>query len=179
MFIEKLQELKNSKKIASFYTNEYNTSRFNVGYIVEFTDEHFLVAAISPYGKYDGFVLLEVGGILRINTDSLYEEKIEKLTKHYNTVHECISIDEGSLVSGLIQYACAQNYIVSLELLNSGVYDVQGYVKDVTDEGCIIKQITEYGEEDGTTFVLLSDITKVSCNSEDEIMLKILNSSAE
>lgn len=179
MFIEKLQELKNSKKIASFYTNEENTSRFNVGYIVEFTDEHFLVAAISPYGKYDGFVLLEVGSILRINTDSLYEEKMEKLTKHYNTTHECISIDGDSLLSGLIQYACTQNYIVSLELLNSGVYDVQGYVKDVTDEGCTIEQITEYGEDDGLTLIAVSDITKISCNSADEILLKILNSNSK
>ena len=177
MFIEELQKLKKSKKIASVYTDGNDTSRFAVGYIVDFSDEYFIIGAISPCGTYDGFVLKEVDTIFRINIDSIYENKIETLTKYHNNTHECINLDKDNLISSLLKFSSDRKYIVSLEILNSGVYDIQGYIQEITNDGCTIKQVTEYGEDDGTALVAFSDITKVSCNSSEESVLNILNSS--
>jgi hypothetical protein len=168
-----------SQKIASFYTNEDDTLKFNVGYIINFTCDHFVIAAISPRGTNDGYVLKELDSLFRISTGSLYEKKVAILSEYYNTTHECINLSGGNLLMGLLQFARAKDYIVSIELLNSGVNDVQGFVQDVTDEICKIIEITDFGEEDGIGIVALSDITKVSCNSSDEIILKILNSNGK
>lgn len=176
MFIENLHKLKKEKRIASFYTDEDDTSKFMVGYVMDYNDKYFIVAAISPQGLYDGFVLKKTESIFRINMDSIYEKKILSLSKYHKIIYEEISFKEDNLILGLLSFAKIKNYVVSIELLNSGYYDIQGYVEVVDNDGCKIKQITEYGELDGICFVTLSDITQISCNSEDEINLKILNS---
>ncbi|KOF55772.1 hypothetical protein AGR56_18355 [Clostridium sp. DMHC 10] len=159
--IKKLDELKKSKKIASFYTNENNTAKFSVGYIVDYNENNFVIAMISPEGKYDGFALMETRSIIRINTDSKYENKILKLIKYHKTVHENLNFKEDNFILEFLKFAQTQDYIVSIELLNSGFYDIQGYIQTIKKDSCIIKQITEYGEYDGIGFVEFSDITKI------------------
>lgn len=85
MIINKLEELKKNKKIASFYTNENNTIKFSVGYIIDYNDEYFVLATISPEGLYDGFVLKETSSVTRINVDGKYENKILTLAKYHKT----------------------------------------------------------------------------------------------
>lgn len=176
MIINKLNELKGNKKIASFYTNENDTSKFSVGYIVDFNNDYIAFALISPEGLNDGFALKETSSIIRINIEGKYENKILTLSKYHKTIHENLVFKEDNFVLELLKFAKTKGYIVSLELLNSGFYDVQGYIEKIENNNCFIKQITEYGEVDGISMVELQDISKISCNSSDEKILQILNS---
>lgn len=174
MFINKLSELKKEKKIASFYTDESNTSKFAVGFVIDYNDDYFIIEMISPQGLYDGIILKETSSIFRINTDGMYENKIMNLSKYYKTTSSDIVFKENDLIYELLSLAKIKNHIVSLELLNSGFNDIQGYVEIIDNYSCIIKQITDYGELDGVGIVKFSDITEISCNSGDEIVLEIL-----
>ncbi|WP_238882330.1 hypothetical protein [Clostridium sp. YIM B02551] len=171
----KLEDLKKNKKAASFYTDENNTSKFLFGYIVDYNDDFFIVAMISPDGQYDGFVLREISSIVRINVDGKYENKILELAKHNKIIHEKFTLQDDNFISEFLRFAEQQEYIVSIELLNSGFYDVQGYIEAIEDDNCNIKQVNEYGEEDGVSLIKLIDITKISCNSLDEKVLKVLS----
>lgn len=174
--INKLSELKKNKIIASFYTNENDLSKFSVGYVVDFNDDYIVFALVSPEGLNDGFALKETSSIIRINIDGKYENKILKLLKYHKTTHENLIFKDNNFVLEMLSFAKTKGYIVSLELLNSGFYDVQGYIEKIENDNCFVKQITEYGEVDGMSMVELRDISKISCNSSDEKILEILSS---
>ncbi|GKX68626.1 hypothetical protein [Inconstantimicrobium mannanitabidum] len=175
MMINKLDELMQNKKIASFYMDEEDMERFAVGYVVAANDEYFILAMISPSGLCDGFKLEQVSSIIRIRVDGKYENKILTLAKYHKTKHEEIIFKEDNFISEFLIFAKTKSYIVSLELLNCGFYDVVGYVEKIENGSCVIREIDEYGEEDGVSTVELQDITQISCNSLEESKLKILN----
>ena len=177
MFTKKLKELKENKQIAAFYTNIDDTSKFSVGYVLDYNEDYFLLAEISPKGLNDGFVVNEINNIIRINVDSRYENKIKVLAEYQKTIHENIEFQTDDIVFEVLKFAKIKNYIVSIELINSGFYDIQGYVATIEKDNCLINQVTEYGDVDGMAVIKLSDITKISCNSNDEVTLKILNCS--
>ncbi|MFA6808845.1 MAG: hypothetical protein WCR27_07615 [Eubacteriales bacterium] len=176
MFIEKLKELKKDRKIASFYTNENNTSKFIVGSVVDFNDDYFIISMISPQGLNDGLVLKETSSIIRINTDSMYENKILALANYHKIKYCDIILNGNNLIFELLSLAKMKNYIITIELLNSGFNDVQGYVGSIENDSCNIKQITEYGDLDGIDLIKISDITEISCNSDDDRIIEILYS---
>ena len=64
-----------------------------------------------------------------------------------------------------------KNWIVSIELLDSGYDDVVGFVEIVSNDLCEINQIDSYGYYDGVSSIKLCEITQISCNSTDEQLL--------
>ena len=62
------------------------------------------------------------------------------------------------------------------ELMSSGYDDITGFADSAKGNRFIIKQIDRYGNYDGTAYANKSDVTQVSCNSENEIyLLKLYN----
>ena len=58
--------------------------------------------------------------------------------------------------------------ICTIELCNSELQDIVGFIED-TESSCIkIKLITERGKDDGFTFVPVDKITQISIDSLDE-----------
>lgn len=176
MILEKLREIKENKKAACFYINKNNTRSFLVGYVLEFNDKYFLIASISNEGLYDGFILMETSKIIKIEIDNKYIKKILTLIDYQKTVYKALNFNKDNLVKELISFAQKQNYIVSIELVNGGYYNAEGYVNNIEKEGCEIRNMTQYGENDGIAFIKFSDITKIECNCLEQIALKILNS---
>lgn len=176
MFEEKIKTIKENKEIAAYYTNDSHTDKFLVGYLIEFNDDYFILAHISPQGTYDGFLLKEINSIYRVETKNLYLNKILTLAKYYNTTHEKIDFENKNLVLEFLLFAKKQNYVVSLELLNSNNLDSVGYIERLEKDYCEIKQLDDYGQLDGFSLIYYSDIVDIRCNTEDEIILKILDS---
>lgn len=175
MFVEKLTQLCDEKKIVSIYDDIDQPDRFALGYIVSCNREHYVLALISPDGKYDGFLLKICDKILHISYDGQYENKIKKLVRYYKTEHEKYRFAEDDLVKEMLLFAKKYNFIVSIELNNSGYDDCVGYIKEFNNNKCVIQNIDSYGNGDGESFMLINDITQISCNSSDEISLKILH----
>ena len=57
---------------------------------------------------------------------------------------------------------------MSIELRDSGIVDVVGFIENVADEVCQIHVVDEYGYDDGCTFVDMSSISQIALGSEDE-----------
>ena len=77
----------------------------------------------------------------------------------------------------ILKFAKKNNFAVSVELFKDG--DVQGFIKDISEDTLIISTLTNDGEPDGEAIVKLEDITSISCDHEDAVCLKILYSYIE
>ena len=181
MFDNELKAFYDNRELVSIHSDTSDYGSFAVGYIVGYNEEHYILALISPYGRYDGFVVRERKSIVSVEHGGKYENKIKRLAAYYKTKHEELDLSEDNLYLSMLNFANERNYIVAIELNDGGYQDCIGYVKSIDaesgDKSCIISLLDEYGENDGEAVLLIDDITELSVNTEDEIRLKILHES--
>lgn len=166
---EKLLELQKKNKNISIYCCR-DTDRFLYGKLLAVNDDEFALLMYTPLGMYDGIIVKELENITRIEYDGQYEQKMQKvLLKDINL--KDIIIDDSQIARSVLDLSLKQNKIVSIELLNSGIDDVVGFVDEIQENKCTIKLVDEYGYEDGYSCILISDITQVMFNGEKESLL--------
>ncbi len=170
-----LTNLKNNNKIVSIYSDTYNTDKFSCGFIANISDEFLIIKNISPCGKYDGFLLKSIEKIYRVEFEGKYEKMIERLYEIQNQKHEEIPKFSGTLLNDLLIFSNKNSFVITIELCDSNLDDIQGYVSKMDDTKVKIESLDENGENDGFSYVMIDDITHISCNTENEIKLKLLN----
>ena len=174
--IKILNDLCASKEMACFYSNYNNTENFNVGVVLAVNEREIALQLISPDGNDDGILVTDVDDIFRVERNGLYMEKIKKLCTDFSLSDVRDQIDENKIFESILSAASVAKEIVSLELVNSGIYDVDGFVEAVDEGGCTIKQIDEYGYEDGYSYVEIDNITQLAYSREEEKrILKLWN----
>ena len=175
MFKEYLLSAKNSEIPISLYTNKEDTERFSFGFVQEVSDDWVLLASISPFGFYDGFIIKKYEDIFRCESNDKYGKKIHKLYQLNKQNHSIVDLVTNNLILCLFQYAQNNKLIVSIELFDSECDDMQGFITNIQDDNFTIEQVDEYGNADGKSIVFLEDVTCVTCDSEEERSIKLLS----
>lgn len=175
IYYNKLKELHHKKELVSIHSDIACVDKFVFGYVVACNKQYYVMALIAPDGKYDGFLLKPLSDIQYISYNDKYEIKMKKLIDYYKTEHENCELLGENLVKELLEFAQDNGFIIAIEISDSGYDDCVGYVEQISDDICIIKNIDKFGKEDGESVISLDNITQISCNTEDEIKLKILS----
>ena len=174
--IKVLNDLCVSKEMACFYSNYNKPENFNVGVVLAVNDNVIALQLVSPDGNDDGIFVVNVDDIFRVERGCQYLEKIKKLCTDFSLSDIRDQIDENKIFESILRVASVTKEIVSLELVNSGMYDVEGFVETVEEGGCTIKQIDEYGYENGYSYVEIDNITQLAYSREEEKrILKLWN----
>jgi len=128
------------------------------GKIVMRNEEEVIIAQINDKGESDGYLYLQWEGIYRIDYESSYEEKIERLYQAKNQYHEELMFPkkEDTLLKNLLNWAFCEKKIVSIYFADSDM-ELEGYLKNA--QGSQIAQVDVYEAvfEAGNSFV---DVTK-------------------
>lgn len=161
------------EEVIAIYTNSDDTDSFCEGFVKAFNDEDFLIYHISPHGLYDGYIVKKTEHIYRINQKGMYEQKILNLYSFRNQEHNNINIVDNNIMFSVLEYARKNKLVVSIELFESGVNDIQGFVIENEDYICI-DQCDDYSQEVGQTHIKLNDISELRCDTDDEIVLRLL-----
>ena len=173
--LEKLKDLRSSQEICSVYNDGNETTKFSVGFIVDYDAKFFLMEQITPYGKNDGIQCNLVDFIIKIETASGYIKKIEKLYSFNKQKRRSIIDCKSDVVVALLNFAIKNCRICSIVLCESNNKDIVGYIKNISKDIATIQNVDENGNEDGNTFVELGRISQITCGSEDEEKLEILH----
>jgi len=174
MFSEYLLSAKTSNDPISVYTNKNDTDRFSFGFIQDISEEHVLIESVSPLGFYDGYIIKEKEEIYRIDRMDSYGKKMRKLFSLRQQSHQIVERKTDNLILNLMYFANENRLVVTIELFNSGSYDLQGHVGVIQDNVVTIEKLDENGASDGSSVVSLADITIISCDSDNEMALKLL-----
>jgi len=171
---EILRQAKEERAAVSVYTDREEMDRFSVGYVLGVSEEEVLMALISPLGHYDGYVLYKLDDIYRINECGLYESKIVGLYEGEAHKHAFFPIDESNLLGSLLAFSKQKGYIVRIELIDGNYEDVQGFYDDRTTNVISILCVSDYGERDGKTYLYVDDVSRITCDSQEEQVVKRL-----
>ncbi|MGN1081566.1 MAG: hypothetical protein ACI4QV_05700 [Acutalibacteraceae bacterium] len=163
-----LYDLCDQKKPVSIFTSSQDTGKFHFGIVLAVNNEEIAFQLISPNGEYDGIKAMNVEKIIRVETDGQYAEKMNKLCR----INKCSlpneTLEEKNIIKSALFTAFKRKEILSIELNNSGYDDIVGFVQTIEKGQCEIKQVDEYGFEDGFSYVSVCDITYISFSSEEE-----------
>jgi hypothetical protein len=163
------------KEIVLIYTNSEQTQNFSAGIVSEVFNNEVIISHYLPNGKYDGYVVKQIADIYKIETNSKYVKKIKILSEINKTKHDklCRVKDDGFFT--LLTYAYETKKVVTIELIDSGNNDATGFVEQINDKCCTISMIDDYGEDDGVSIFNIDDISHLSCDGDDEFVLKQLH----
>ena len=73
-----------------------------------------------------------------------------------------------NLIDLFLNMLLKEKIIISIELLDSGIYDIIGFVEEISGNICKIGQVNDDGQSDGVTYIRIQDITQISADSLDE-----------
>lgn len=166
---KKLKNLCKSEQYISIYSrSEGNQNTFSYGQILAVSEIYYALVMFSPSGKFDGIKVGEIDNILKIETGVLYNQRMQKIIDKKSYKKEDYNIKEENIVLSFLECAQKKEYIVSIELANSGINDVVGFVDCLENSVCSVNQVDLYGYNDGRVFFEIDDISQIICNSLEE-----------
>lgn len=170
---ELLKKLKEEKRLAAIYTDINTPDSFRVGYISAVNEEEVLLLQLGLGGGFDGYTVFLTEDVFRVETDSLYLNKIERLAKIKGTrINDIFS--EGTPMEAVVEYA-RQNRRIAAFSLDEDADEITGYIDSVDSEKLFITQISQYGQEDGKTVLFKKNILAVCVGDEICADTELLN----
>lgn len=174
MFTNIIKSAQERKSIICLYTDKDDSGKFSAGYVYKTNEQFVLVEHINQFGLYDGYILKSIGDVFLVEESNKYVQKLYILSNKNGQKHNSIPINDNDLLRSLLYYAKENKFVVSIQLVNSGFSDAQGFIKEIVGNSITISSITDFGEADGLAYFNLEDITHIICDSENEQALKIL-----
>ena len=164
-------------RFLSIYDETETNGKFHVCRCICCDETYVLFQAITTRGFDDGFYLIPINYIYRIDIDDEYTNRIERLFHLQNQlISEDFCFSEGSLLAQLFAYAKQHKLVTSL-FIESGD-DITGQISDIDTEAnqILIDKLTLDGKYDGRAILDMESIEKVICDSGEERCIEMLNS---
>lgn len=166
--IEKLYDFCAENSRVLIYTDHSDTNKFIFCTILAVNETEIAVQMISPDGEDDGIRVFDVNLVFRVEKNEMYFEKMRYLCESNLSSGFDLDFQSGNIKRTVLQYALSKKFILSIELVDSGYNDIVGFVDSIDGTQCTIRQIDEYGFEDGFSYVTTEDITTVDVLTVEE-----------
>ncbi len=169
----RLLKIKQNGDLCEIYSDFNATSKYAVGYILDFDGDYTVIKLYDPYGHYDGIAYFLTDSIYDVQTNTLYLKSLKKLIAHYdeNSTYGVNSICDMNKMLSLIK---REKRICEIELCESHNVDNVGIVTAFNDDVIEILNIDKYGKEDGEATVSRQSVSQLSFDSTDTIKVEIL-----
>jgi len=174
MFKEYLLSAKSNNTLVSINTDNEVTEDILYGFVQGVSDDWVLLAIVSESGFYEGFIIIKCEDIFRCESKDKYSESVHKLYQLRKQKHPILDLTSGNLLGDIIQYAQKNQLVVAIELHDSTYDDLIGFIGDIKDDLITIEQLDGFGNADGESVILFEDISRVDCDTDTEMILKLL-----
>lgn len=168
-----LKKLINKEPVAIYNdTNDRDDSY--VGFVKAVTKEEVLLYAIDVAGLSNGFMVMKIDDIFRVEEDTNYIKKIHKLYTLQDQKHEELICEKDTLTESLFHFAKTNNRVVNIDLFEEvRFFDACGLVEQ-TGDSVTINQYDIFGKRDGKNHVSTEDISIVRCCRFQDVALEKL-----
>lgn len=170
MMTHKLTELYNENAWVCLYHNPSDHNAFMFGRLLRVNESYIALLSVTPFGRYDGISVVQTRDIFRVEYNNQYEKSIlQRMDWEDSPWHPVIDED---IVRSLLSEAKSGCKVVSIELCESGINDIVGFVEKVEENVFSVRQVDSYGCSDGISVARIEDISLISCDAEEERMIQ-------
>ena len=162
-----LKQLSSEKALVAIYTNRSDYDKFAVGFILAVADERIIIHSISPGGDLDGYTMMNLKKVYRVETEGLYLKKIRKLCELKGFAKQIYDHNiSGDILENAIKYAMTNNQLVTISL-DRDANSIIGYIVDYDNNIVKLLQVSAYGENDGYCMLSTQEIEEMIINDSD------------
>lgn len=169
--INLIKKFYDENAVVSIYKDFDDTAVCEVGYINTYNDDEILLSSINKRGEYDGYILLHIDDIFRIEANGKYEEKMKKLYSLKKQKHEKFELANDGVAYRIFDFAKENNLIVCFDFEDDCR---RGFVQRYEENICIIKTVTDYSEPDGEAIIDIDQANSISLDTDFEQDLKLV-----
>ena len=162
--------------VASLYCDPHDPENYQAAFIEQVNMRHVLIAAITPWGKLDGWWVRRTGDIQQVLCGEEHEMRLNFLLHHHGQHHAPLLPDplapEQDLLCAVLGAAIREQRLVSL-FTATETFTARPILVD--DLRVTVRVLDLFGkpEAEDEAFAL-RDIEALSIGTEEEIMYDIL-----
>ena len=161
--VEMMKKYAESGEFVALYTDFGNTTSFIYGRILAVDDTWVAILPVTQDGVSDGLLVKLCEDVFRMDVGGEYAEKMQRLMGS-NPALEDYSIDAEKIVESVLQLAKTEHGIVSVEIEDSGIDDITGFVRDSNDKTVTFDVVDSYVAPDGIAMIKASAISQIEYN---------------
>ena len=156
------------------YDHPDDPSSFCVGRVIGVDERHALLQCLDADGRDDGWTLKPIEQVYAVEEDTAYLSRLALLARRFEHSSP-LEAEDGSMLEAMVRHVLKERACVSIELHESGVFDMQGYV--VRADGGIlhIRQLSDDGADNGVAHIRMDAITRADWGSDRERRLEFLS----
>lgn len=175
-FADTLRRALESDALIGVFFDPDRPAAFMAGWVEAVTNEHILLRHLSPHGRYDGYRLIPVEEIFRVDSAGRYLERLRLLSQvreeRFMRFLKTKVTEESDLLRAALLAAQQHELLVRVDVLDDD--DESGWVKNLTNDTVTISRLDDYGVVDFEATVHLEAITGLHCDNESLQDLRIL-----
>ena len=167
MISDILQKSKDEKKLIGIWIYG-DSDGFWSGYVQDFNDEFVVLKHFTKYGKPDGVLIEKIDNIECVDFDDNYLNGLEYLIRNSEkldkdpTTNIELSNTENWQYEILEEFVGDRNNIVRIQINNDNYYS--GLVTWIDYDSLVLNLLGNEGEENGSCFFKLEDVTMIRIN---------------
>ncbi|HAI36785.1 MAG TPA: hypothetical protein DCM40_00900 [Maribacter sp.] len=166
ILFEILKKSKENKEIIGIW--KYNDDDgFWAGYVKDYNEELVTIQHFTKYGKSDGIIVERIENIKSVDFDDDYAKAMQCLIDYSSELDkdnpfEIELNDNEEWQIGILKQLEGTDRIARLEINGSDYFS--GFIKRLSESDLIIHCVGKMGEDEGTVFYRIEDVTAVRVN---------------
>lgn len=159
--------------LISVFIDPENPDDYVAGYARAITSRQVLMLAVSPFGRYDGYVVLRLADMSMVLGEDDYAMRLKRLLLARGEQEpEAVDIQENEdLVHALCRHAQKNDRVITLWTSDA---EYCGKVESLDDMRVTIGALDFYGLHPMSITLVLRDVEMASFDAEDDLAANLL-----
>ena len=160
--------------LTSLFIDPQNPDDFIAGFIEAVNQRQVMIRSVSPFGRYDGFIVVRLSDIDLILGEDDYSTRLTRLLEaRGEQPTDEIDIEENEdLVHAMCRKAVSEDSVITLWLTDDSEH--VGRVLHLDDMRVTIGELDYFGRDPRPLTLTLREITMASIGAEDDKLYQLL-----
>jgi len=174
-YVYQLKVFKEMGVLTSLFIDPQNPDDFIAGFVEAVNPRQVMLRSVSPFGRYDGFIVTRLSDIDLIMGEDDYSLRLSRLLKaRCEQPTDTIEVGENEdLIHAVCRKAAEEDTVVTLWLHDDTEH--VGRVIELNDMRVTIGELDYFGRDPRPLTVTLREATMASVGSEDDRIYQLLS----
>jgi len=176
-YVYQLRMFKDLGVLTSLFIDPQNPDDFIAGFVEAVNGRQVMLRSVSPFGKYDGFIVTRLSDIDLIMGEDDYSLRLSRLLRaRGEEAADSIEVDENEdLIHAVCRKGIKDDQVITLWPQDNAEH--VGRVIHLDDMRVTIGELDYFGRDPRPLTLTLREITMASIGSEDDKIYQLLSDS--
>jgi len=174
-----LKDAQKNNECIGLYMDKDMPNSFSTGFVKNCNSDYVLLSSIDRFGAPNGFEMISVSDIYKIEYGTKYIQKLLAISKigfEFDKDFEFNLDSEKDILISSLKLIQKRGVFCSIRIAEGeegGLY--VGRIKSLQDQIIILEEFDEFGDQTGTVAICINDIQSIDINQKSEALIQALS----